>query len=252
MVPQDHHGLIAAGGKATDLQTLAQEGYERFRAPTPRSLAVCTFCCMKPEVERRILSRMPRDIPLDEIQEWYGAAFGADDSADAVRWLLPRILELLAAGNLLRRGGNEVVFDRIALSGYPNGWSDAEAAFLERFCATLAAAVVMKPESLPELESLDECLCMIALGGIAMSPVLAALDQCPVSAVARALAPDGFPAYLGWNNYWPSGPSCDAAMAWYTSDAMLDRMIALGDDESVADDDRACAWIVADDILSRR
>lgn len=239
------------------LSDLIGEGYQLFESGTPFSLGVCTCCCMAPEVERRILGRAPRDIPLAEIREWTDAAFSYTGLAPALRWLLPRILELVAQGEDVWMGGNAVALRRLAVVGYPDGWSAEETAFLERVAVEIIGSVALAQghggDPLHRIE-LQEALCMIALGGIDVAPALARLDALPDDDLARALA-----THWTWPNYgiyvdafWEDGAAKKRVFEWLTDDAMLDRMLRHGTGAEGDEASRAQALCVAEAILKWR
>lgn len=83
------------------LQSAVRRAYDVFGAYVApnQPLNVCTFCCMDEELEREM-----RAVPLRKLkrQHFYEYGTGAKSvdgqSADEVKYLLPRLLELLAAG----------------------------------------------------------------------------------------------------------------------------------------------------------
>jgi len=97
------------------LQLAVRRAYEVFSAymAPARPLNVCTFCCMDEELEREM-----RAVPLRKLKRLHfyeystGAKSVEGQPADEVKYLLPRLLELLAAGEETHHS-IELALDRV-------------------------------------------------------------------------------------------------------------------------------------------
>ena len=211
---------------------------------------------MHPEVEARLLNWPVREIPLDDLRDWYFAASDNPFPRPVMKWFLPRILELIADGRELASVGHEVALRRLHDSGFPADWPDAAVDLVNRFAVTLAVTTVVCPKTaahpIEDRATLDETLCLLGQGGVDMALVLAKLDTLPTEVLAGAFGRDW--ALMGHeisiNAFWESGPAKDMVLGWYTSDAMFERMMEHG----VADagEHRVAALNFADAILRWR
>ena len=240
------------------LDALVEEAYALFKAPRPLVHGCCVGCCMYEDVEARFLDWPVREIPLDDIRDWYFAAADIPFPRPTIKWILPRLLELLARGHELAPVGNEVILQRLRNSGFPEDWPAPAPEFMARYAAALAEAVArapehMQPTSLPG-PTLDQTLCMFGNGGIDLAPAIAALDALPTEMLVAALERDWEWTYdrVPVNTFWDSGPAKDLVLGWYTSDAMLNRMIRYGTESPEDSPGRDLALHVAEAILQWR
>lgn len=206
------------------LKAIVDEAYRLFERPPPPDDGVCN-CCVEPDFKARFLKWPVREIPLGDMREWYFAATVTPMPMVTMRWIAPRILDGLARGEHMAAVGDEVVLERLALAGFPDDWLDLEVELIDRFGAAFAAALVEGGfGDRPEMD-LDECLCMLARGGIAMIPVLARLDRTDTGNLARAI---GCMEEVGWNAFWDDAPARDVVLGWFHTDSMLERLLAYG------------------------
>ncbi|MGD1926094.1 MAG: hypothetical protein ACFB03_18200 [Paracoccaceae bacterium] len=235
-----------------ELQDLVREGYKIFRIGAPPDLSVCTEgCCMPAEAERRALEAGQANITRNDLREWQDAAFSAENGRASVRWVLPRTLELLAAGEDLNPIDYALTLRRLAMTGFPDAYRPAEVDLMSRFATALIAALANDPNGFRDDAMLDDCLCMIAGIGLNLEPVLVRLDACPVAGIVRGLAQDGHLQEVGFTAFWDAGPALDLAVGWYVSRRIEDRMIAFWDDDANPSELRAAAAMIADDIALR-
>lgn len=216
------------GARQEPVETLAplvEEAYRLFKRPAPPGDGVCE-CCMEPEIKARFLQWPVRDIPLHDLRDWYFAAPEVPFPIVTMRWLLPRILDGLARGEELASVGHEVVLHRLTSAGFPDDWKDDEVELINRFGAALAEAVASGRYGGDRFMELDECLCMLALGGIGLAPVFKRLDTVDPGHLARSV---GYLGEIAGDAFWPDAPEQrDAALAWFYSEAMANRLMTYG------------------------
>ncbi len=193
-----------------------ERAYRLFARPAPPDLGVCTACCMDPAVERAMLMKAPRDLTVEEVREWLAAAFSDGLGRAQVEWILPRILDLLAEGAEVATGGNEVALARLGRLGFPEGWSEAEAAAVRDLCLLALEHHIRSDTRAP----LDDMLCMVAAGGLDLAPFLARLDALPDDVLARLLHDDwgGRRGLRIWRTpFWDGLPARQAVWGWYVA-----------------------------------
>jgi len=129
------------------LGDLVRHAYQVFRLSPPTSLGVCLELGMPPSVESQMLSGAQQDITLEDLRLWCHPHFDPIGAQDAVRWILPRMLELLADGQWVYHLGNGVALQRLAETGFPESYKSSEQAVLHDFSLELAKTLLRKPES---------------------------------------------------------------------------------------------------------
>lgn len=148
---------------------LIEQAFEVFDYPKPMQTGVCQNCCMYPEVEKDFLNPDIRDLPLHYVRDWFFAAFeGEGISRRTWGYLLPRILEILAAGEDPASVAREVSLSRFE-TGVRAHWSEAEWAVLDQF-----QRAYLEREKIPNSDYLDDTICMFGLAGW---PLQGLLDQ---------------------------------------------------------------------------
>lgn len=197
-----------------------------FDMPTPATTGVCENCCMDPEIEANFLKQKPRDLPLPYVRDWYFAAFTDDISHNHVAWLLPRVLELLADGKEVASVGDEVAFQRLPRTGFPDRWPERQVAAINRFAL---AYLEMKLAADPPLSwgQLDYLLCMFGEGGIDIGPLMRRLDELSDDDLADLLHRTWIYAQAGsipFDAFWSREPARSMAWGWYTSATLMERM----------------------------
>ncbi|MEM6624114.1 MAG: hypothetical protein AAF674_17970 [Pseudomonadota bacterium] len=235
------------------LAETVDRAYTVFRLPRPADLAVDKPYGIPPETETRMLAQGQRDISLDDLRIWHHPHFSPDSAQDAVRWVLPKNLECLSAGHWIYHAGNSIALIRLTETGFPNAYKPAEQELMKEFALRLTTAFLEAPAHYEAaFNGVDEILCMFALGGLDLGPVLSHLASHPTEQLVQALAPGGHVTALGRDPFWESGKQLDVADAWYTSNAMELRLIDLALNESAPGPVRAHAEMIADDIRARR
>lgn len=146
--------------------------YQAFQADTPSSLEVCRHCCMEPEIEDTFFDHPIHQLPLAYVRDWFFAASDSPTvSVQLSRYLLPRVMELLAQEQEVAMVGTEVSLTRFA-TGDTDRWSAAENAVIMNFVRLyLERFRPSKTKTLPE-DAVDDVLCMLSSAGHDMNEFL--------------------------------------------------------------------------------
>lgn len=114
------------------LNQLISEAYILFSSyKMGKEFAVCTYCCLPEKDQKILVSTTLKELPAPNIYQYLDAA--SDESVlliKQMRYLLPRILELLIANQNIRHS-NEITLDKLYCKNPI--WQKKELAFLERF-----------------------------------------------------------------------------------------------------------------------
>lgn len=148
-----------------------------------------------------------------------------------VRYMLPRVMELLAEGEAPHAAGAECSLSCLASAGYPDDWTETERAVIEAFLAAMLDSCLADPNFWDRL-GLDELLCMAANANADVSALLDSLDRADDGTVARAVAFDldwigGLYSSGGFRNaFWESAKTehASAVEAWYRQPELLERV----------------------------
>ncbi|MES2453226.1 MAG: hypothetical protein V4610_21940 [Pseudomonadota bacterium] len=212
---------------------LIEEAYRVFAYPKPGSIGVCERCCMDRKIEADFFKPNIRDLPLIYVQEWYFGAYDPKGLAKEIwAYLLPRILEILAAGEDVSNMGLEVSLNRFG-TGDSGNWSEREWRVLDGF-----QKMFLREQIEQKRGFLDEIICMFQLAGWPLDTLLDQVASAPNPALALRL----------WNDWcrWPAPgnesiwittfwecPDNTAVFDFYTSRRLYDKMEALAlDDDS--------------------
>lgn len=148
-----------------------------------------------------------------------------------VRYMLPRVMELLAEGEAPHAAGEECSLRCLRLAGYPDDWTVPEREVVESFLAALLDAS-LADERLWDRFSLDTVLCMAANANGDLGALLARADRAGDRLLARAVAYDldwigGLDTAGGLRNaFWESADDAQraAVTAWYRRPEFCDRV----------------------------
>jgi hypothetical protein len=189
---------------------------------------------MDRSIEEDFLKRPARALPSAYIQDWYFAATTDWTGHDHVAWFLPRVMEMLAAGEVVATVGDEVVLQRLALTGFPDHWPPEEVEAVKAFCMALFHRQITARDN-----GIDRWLCMFGQGGLGIDPFLGLLDDMDDADLAELLYANWFQAGRGrvqFTAFWSVEPAKSKVWAWYTSGELAERMdrIALAGDLKAA------------------
>lgn len=215
--PQQPDRSALGGTVPTDhpMHDLVQRAYEVFDGPKPTKLGVCENCCMYAEVEADFLRPEIRALPLLYVQDWYCAAADQPVNRAIWRYLLPRILEILVAGEDPASVGIEVVFSRYP-TGIPGEWTPAQWAVLDAFQSAFLP--------IPRDDALDDVLCMFANGGWPLDSLQEQVFAFPDTLLIKRLWRDwqGHSQLNIWQTAFWNGPS--SMWSFYISDRLYERV----------------------------
>ncbi len=212
---------------ALPIASIVAEAYAVFDGPPPKTLDVCTACCMSLDTEREMLRTASRDLTQHQIWEWYNSALfnGPTVPKDVWTFLLPRVLEIIASNEDAHNGlGPVASFDR-----FPHGdrsqWTDREWDLLTRYRVALIDMC-----KVPDLLTCDTLLGYIegfVAGGFDLEPIVAQLKTWPKADLVARLTSD-WGGHLGI--YWWS-PQALAILNRLCRDDFLDPLVAYAFDE---------------------
>lgn len=168
---------VAPATGYAELDAAVQDLYAVFGGcPAPAfPLDVCLACCVEGRVEQEL-----RELPLGSLTarhffQYNDSAKGPVQPVGEVKYLLPRLLELLAQGAELHHS-TELTLDRLGRCD-PQAFSPAERAAIDRFAlAHFRAGLAQWPPSRDALfmgETAFSILLMWDIGGVDVSPLLA-------------------------------------------------------------------------------
>ena len=191
-----------------DLQEAIRNAYAVFPEMKwrGRNATVCP-CCVS-DLNARDLAKTPRrELTADLVSEYLGSAHHVDEGSagQEVRHFLPRIFELLAAGEEVSMSGNECALIRLGRGAlgwgeetYRDAWSKREVDAVERFVRAYWLAVLAETPELfqrPETGEIlfddhraEDTLCMVAKGGGDIAALLALWDGETTLAAALHVA----------------------------------------------------------------
>ena len=192
---------------------LIQEAYRVFKQ-SPTEHGVCN-CCMCPEIREDFFNHGQKNIPLSYINDWFFAAAENPLSKDKWRFILPRVLEVLASGEEPSSVGIEVSLSRFA-TGDKNNWDDEEWAVLDKFQRTF-----LSHSGFIYDDYIDDIICMFANAGWPVQDLFAQLHEWPMEKLVTKLWKDwcNFPNPNIWiTAFWEYAY---IPRQFYTSDKMF-------------------------------
>jgi len=229
-------GLSALDAKLSQkdpLFGLIEEAYAVFATAKPASTGVCE-CCTDAAIQRDFFEPDIRQLPLRTVQDWFDGAVQPWPLPQATwTYLLPRLLEILAAGEEPSRVAIEVTLSRFA-TGEPSNWSPRQGEVLDRFQRQFLVRSLP-----PQPGAFDDILCMFRLGGWPLADLLDQVGSFPTAALAERLWHDWCAGVVpGREDIWLTAfweePDRAAVLAFTTSPALRARFEAL---EQAADTD---------------
>lgn len=235
------------------LSGLVEEAYRVFARPRPDAIGVCRGCCMDSRIEADFFNPDIRDLPLRYVQDWYSAAYERGGVPKPTwAYLLPRILEILAAGQTLDHVGLETTLNRFD-TGNPDNWSRQQWHVLDRF-----QRMFLRRTIAGGTDRLDDVLCMFRLGGWRLADLLDQVASADDADLAGRLWRDWCEGCVpGRESVWITSfwdaPDHVTVFDFYTSGDLRGRMeaLALSDRVDPAVAARACAVVDVIDAARR-
>ena len=214
------------GSRPDALNAAIDGAWLAFNMPAPRDLGLCTQWSIEPATADKILATPARKLSAEQIRLWYGAEFRSEPQYAQVAWLLPRIFELLAEGVEVASVGNEVAFQRLQRTGFPERWPERQVTAINDFALAYVDFIVCDANRFIEI-NLDRMLCMFGMGGIDLVPLLARLEALSDDDLACLLHNNWF--HHGWgaipqNNFWSQERGLSIVYNWYVSKTLQMRM----------------------------
>jgi hypothetical protein len=203
---------------------------------------------MDPAIEADFFTPGIRDLPLHYLQDWFFAAWTEWPVPKPIwAYLLPRVLEVLASGQDPANVGLEVSLNRFP-TGDPTQWSAGEWSVLDRFQRTWLARVFETSEN-----PVDDALCMFGIAGWDLDTLFAQVLDHSDAALVQRFWKDwcrGRPS-IWLTAFWEGGGN-ERAFAFYTSDALYQRISAFALDPRTCPDLAEKAMRVAQVIEDAR
>ena len=201
---------------------------------------------MEPEIEADFFNHAARDLPLAYVRDWFFAAADPEVPKAIWRFLLPRVLEILAWGE----DDPSSVGIEVSLSRFPTGdrdqWTGAQWSVLERF-----AAMFLDAQKENRANYLDDVLCMFAQAKFDLGPLLDRVKAWSDAELAAKLHHDWVCAHgfgVIWITAFWESPLNSEAYAWYTSHRLYERFVEFGLNDETPSDIADKALAVADII----
>lgn len=202
---------------------------------------------MYPDVKARLMDWEPCEIPNHDIRDWYFAAVSdVSFPVNIIRWFLPRILEGLARHEDMAAVGEEVLLHRLGMAGFPGMFTDPEVDLVNRFAVAYLGAVLAGEKKPLDL---DTALCMFALGGVDLAPLIARADAAPTDLLVDSMRDGRIAVGIGFTAFWESGPAKEAALGWFTSERTVERLMAFASGTGGTEEQRRTAWALAERAL---
>lgn len=162
----------------TQMDQLIEDIYKLFSGNQPgQYIDACTDCCMSPVDARRIKTIPLREIPLELMIEYQGAAKPAVLDLAELKYFAPRILEFIKDFQI-PSFLPEVSLDRFSYFS-DSDWTKEERQLLDAFALAFFGNYIAMPMQKDQL-SLMEVLLMFYKGNFKINPLLqlwAACDQ---------------------------------------------------------------------------
>ncbi|MGP1357428.1 hypothetical protein [Roseicyclus sp.] len=248
-------------GFSDPFHRLVEDAYRHLERPAPRHVPGCGCALCADRARARMLAgRAARDWTHDDVSAWLERAAGvARDGAGrggaavvsrtdraVFRFLLPRVIEILASGAAASQDGTLArAFALFAPLG-PDGWSARDWALLERFAGLLVDRAVHDPDWPHDVIA---TLHLLSAGGWPLGALLrqALSDPDLPAALARLWGRTGRTDAL-FPGTWPVGAVkalCDA----FVTPLMAERLMNYAMAEGTSGEETDRAMRTADLIL---
>ena len=166
------------------MQDIIERAYQVFsRYPVPQQFDVCMPCCVSLEEERTLRQTPLRFLSREALYDYNSSAKSMQQDSSEIRYLLPRLLELIAQGEEPAIS-QELCLERVAKAA-PENWPDNERDLLADYARQYIVDLLAEAERKTELALLGDALVMFHLGRMDVTPLLdAALEQSGFWAIA--------------------------------------------------------------------
>jgi hypothetical protein len=236
----------------TDLSAAIDTLYAAFAlVPRPTAIVSCP-CCHAPLDVRALPAPVPlRDLPPEALTSYAADVMLTSGDAGDLRYFLPRLLEVSAAGGFAWPGP-EVVVGKLRLAGWQT-WRDEECAAVRGYLAALWTATLA---SEPAERDADTALCAIGNAEDDLTPYLAewtsVLTRPTAAAQLLVLLGDGCRSVRGtrWlaNGFWGDrDQQAGQVVSWLGGTEL--RLAVAAAYEAADDDGARLALIDVDDLL---
>lgn len=237
---------------------MIEEAYRLLERPAPRHVpgCVCTLCadgCRS----RRLSGRAARDWAAEDVHDWCARASGQADpsggGAEVVsrtdravfRFLLPRVLEIVAAGDGARDPGLELAW-KLFQPARGTAVEAGRTALFDRFAALLLDRSIHDPDWSRDL---FETMHFLASGGWSLRPLLrqAVADPDLPAALARSWGRANRRSTL-FPGKWPAGAAA-ALSKTFVSPLMTERLMNFAMAEGTSPEETDAAMRTADLLI---
>lgn len=227
---------------------IIEQAYEVFKGSKPGDTETCE-CCMDHRIRKDFFNHAPQDIPLYYVQDWFFGAVDYPISKGLWRFLLPRILEILAC-----KEDPAMVALEVSLSRFPTGdqsqWTDQEWSVLDRF----QRLYLKECEAVCPGTMADDVLCMFALAGWPADDLFEQVFDWPEDKLIRKLEED----WLTWGGH---GGSVWVTAFWddeqkarelWSSPKLEKRLLDIAMNDQTQPERAAVAFRLCDVLLDNR
>lgn len=153
------------------MQAIIERAYQVFsRYPVPQQFDVCLGCCVSIRDERVLRQTPLRHLMPEVLYEYNSSARSLQQDASEIRYLLPRLLEVIAQGEQPAIS-QELCLERVK-NASPDNWLEAERELLADYARQYIADLLAEAESKAELVLFSDALIMFHLGGMDVTPLL--------------------------------------------------------------------------------
>jgi hypothetical protein len=240
------------------LQRLVERAYRAYDRPAPRHLSGCRCAlCADRAQARALANRGARDWTAEEVRGWFERVSGGEPARNGLkvasrtdravfRFLLPRVLELLAAGSLAADATTVKVFAQFEPGRLAPGGTSPDA-IMPRFAGLLLDRALQDPDWPVDLIA---TLRLLASGGWPLPRLVQQAQNDPdlPASLARAWSRThrGEPPFLGT---WPAG-AVSVLRSTFLTPLLAERMMnyAMAEGTSACETDDAMR---AADLLLR-
>jgi len=240
-----HYGSEEATvSSESPLFEVVQDGYRLFKQGRTDH-AVCD-CCMDTKTRKEFFSFSQAELPLEYLNQWFDAAAETPMPKAAWRFVLPRIMEVLASGEDPSRIGPEVALHRFE-TGKPEHWTTEEWNVLDMFQRLMLRHIELRNE-----DCLDDIVCMFASAGWNPEDLFSQILELPTDLLVRKLWSDWCEHH--YPSIWVSAFWRDESQAWkfYGSQELLEKVSNFALSENTAPDLAEKAMAVADTIFMKK